>query len=317
MEDLGLAAEADDPAVKLGGFRHIHGEDEVLFPVGEQHGAAAEPVHDHIDQALVEPHFHGDGLPVEHMETLLGVVVQGLAGELRAGGALPGQQGDAVHPVHPVGGDAVAGGEGQKVAVLIVLVEAVGAGGIVPVPVFRLAVQSPVEVAEGDLPVLENGLLDGVHIIVDGLVHVLDPPGHHHIPADLLGLLLAAQTAELIDELQGLLLGEEPAGLHRADEQLQFRQLELALADIVAAVFATVDEDINAEVLQCGNVRIDGFPVTEDSVALQHFRKLRCSHRVILVGVFLQVVQDIQNFQLLVIRFWQLHPILSWFCIPL
>ena len=60
VQDLGLAAEADDPAVKLGGFRHIHGENEVVLPVGEQHGAAAEPVHDHVDQALVEPHFHGD-----------------------------------------------------------------------------------------------------------------------------------------------------------------------------------------------------------------------------------------------------------------
>ena len=90
------------------------------------------------------------------------------------------------HAVYPVGRNAVAGGEGQQVAVLVVLVQAVRAGGIVLIPVFRPSVNAPVEVAEGYLPVLENGLLDGVHVIIDGLVHVLDPPGHHHIPADLL-----------------------------------------------------------------------------------------------------------------------------------
>ena len=81
---------------------------------------------------------------------------------------------------------------GQQVAVLVVLTQAVGAGGIVLVPVDSGAVQSPVEVAEGDLPALVNGVLDGVYIILDGLVHALHTAGDPQVLPHEPGLILVA-----------------------------------------------------------------------------------------------------------------------------
>ena len=101
----------------------------------------------------------------------------------------------------------MAGGEGQQIAVFVVLAQAIGAGGIGLVPVHPGAVQPPVKIAEGNLPVLGDGLLNGIHIIVDGFVHAFDPPGDVHIPLHQLCILGAAQGAELFNQRPGLFLG--------------------------------------------------------------------------------------------------------------
>ena len=164
---------------------------------------------------------------------------------------------------------------------------------------------------------VDNGLLNGIHFVVDGLVHAFDAPGHDYIPADLFRLLLAGELAEFLDELQGFFLCKEPAGLDRGNQQLQFRQLEVPFTDVIAAVFSPIDQNIYAEFLQDGDVGIDGLSVAQDPLLFQHLLQLYGSHRMILVGVFLQIVPNIQDDQPLFIGFCHEYHFLSRFFQPI
>ena len=66
MQNLGHAAETDNPTEEHGGNSHVDGEDEMIFPVGNQHRILTETVDDDIEQYLVKTQFHihritGDG----------------------------------------------------------------------------------------------------------------------------------------------------------------------------------------------------------------------------------------------------------------
>ena len=240
----------------------------MLLPVGNQQNVLPEAVNDHVDETAVEPELYIGGFPGVHLKQPVGVLYQRLAGQLRAGDSYFLQQPDIAHAVNPVGGDAVAGGQGQQVAVFVVLTQAVGAGLIVPVPIDPLALQIEVKVAEGNLPVLGNGVLNGVYIVIDGLVHALDSSGHHHVPAHKPGVVDAALIAQLFNQLPGFLFREEAAGLHRVNEQLQFRQLKIPGGDVVSAALARQGHDVHAVLLQGFDVRIDGLAVTFNIVLL-------------------------------------------------
>ena len=166
-------------------------------------------------------------------------------------------------------------------------------------------IQAVVEIPEGDLPVFGDGVLNGVHIIVDGFVHALDPAADQYVPAHEPGVVDAALAAQLFNQFPGFLFREEAAGLDGVDEQLQFRQLEVPGGNVVTPVFSGNRDNIHPVILQSRNVGIDGFALADNIVLLfQHGQQLRRSHRVILVGVFLQIIQNIEDFQLLIIRLW-------------
>ena len=82
-------------------------------------------------------------------------------------------------------------------------------------------------VSELDLLVLGDGLMDGVHVVVDGLVHALDPVLHEQLPLHEGRLVDAHEARQLFDELHGLALRDELAGLDAVDEELDLRQLEV------------------------------------------------------------------------------------------
>ena len=195
----------------------------------------------------------------------------------------------------------MAQGVGEQVAVFVVLTQTVGACLIASVPVFPLAAQIPVKIPEGDLPVLGDGLLNGVHVKVNGLVHAFDPPGNQHVPAHEPCVVDAALAAQFFNQLPGFFLREEPAGPDGVDEQLQFRQLKIPGGNVVAAVLPGKRDDVHAVILQGRDIRVDGFTVADNIVLLQHGKKLRRSHRVIQVRIFLQIIEDIEDFQLLIV----------------
>ena len=87
----------------------------------------------------------------------------------------------------------------------MILAQSVGTCQVFFVTIFPLAAEIPVEVAEADLLILGNGLLDRIHIIVDGLIHALDPAGDKHRTAHQLGILLIALGAQLFNQLPGFL----------------------------------------------------------------------------------------------------------------
>ena len=111
----------------------------------------------------------------------------------------------------------------------------------------------------------------------------------------------AALAAQLFDQFPGLFLREEPAGLDGVDEQLQFRQLKIPGGNVVAAVLPGNGENVHAVILQGRDIRVNGFAIADNIVLFQHGKKLRRSHRVILVRIFLQVIEDIEDFQLLIV----------------
>ena len=112
---------------------------------------------------------------------------------------------------------------------------------------------------------------------------------------------MGGEALQLFDELVAGGFGDDPAGLDGVDEQLQFRQLKIPGGDVVAAVLSRDGENVHAVILQGRDVRVDGLAVADNIVLFQHGKKLRRSHRVILVRIFLQVVEDVQDFQLLIV----------------
>ena len=123
----------------------------MLLPVWNQHGIPAKAIQNHVDQAVVKPQLHRGAFPGVHLEQTVGVLYQVFPRQLRAGRPAQLGQLNVAHPIHPVGGDTVAGGVGQQVAVFVVLAQAVGAGLVIPIPVFPGAVQGKVKIPEGDL----------------------------------------------------------------------------------------------------------------------------------------------------------------------
>ena len=120
-----------------------------------------------------------------------------------------------------------------------------------------------------------------------------------------------ALLAELFNQFPGFLFRQEPAGLDCVDEQFQLRQLEVSGCDVVSAVLAGDRNDIHAVLLEGGDVGVDGFPLTGDAIAVfQHFNQLGCPDGMVSVGVLLQIVEDIKDFQLLIVGFR--HKITSW-----
>ena len=76
----------------------------------------------------------------------------------------------------------------------------------------------------GDTPV------NLIHVVVDGLVHGLNPVFHKYLAVELLGLMDTGQPLDLLDEAHGLFLGDKFGGLHAVHQQLQLRQFKIPAA---------------------------------------------------------------------------------------
>ena len=68
---------------------------------------------------------------------------------------------------------------------------------------------------------------------------------------------LAALVAELFDQLPGFLVGNEPGGLHRIHQQLQFCQFEIPLTDKPAARLSLPALDVHSHIPQLVHVRVN------------------------------------------------------------
>ena len=128
-------------------------------------------------------------------------------------------------------------------------------------------------VLEPDPPLSLNGGVDHVYRIVDRLVVLLRSTLHIDGAVELLGLLLAGEGGQLLDQAGAFLPGDEVGGLHRVHQQLQLRQLEQAGADKVAVLGALDTDDVHSLVYQELDVAVHalaagldamGFPELED-----------------------------------------------------
>ena len=124
------------------------------------------------------------------------------------------------------------------------------------------------------------------------------------VVACLLWIWVMQPDSGIVNQLLGFLFREIPAGLHCVDEQLQLRQLKIPGGDVVSAALARDGHDVHTVILQRGNVGIDGFPVTGNAMAaFQHPRQFTGSHGMAPVGVSLQIIQNVNDFQLLIVGF--------------
>ena len=65
------------------------------------------------------------------------------------------------------------------------------------------------KIVETNLAVVGNAGMDRIHIVVDGLIHRLDPVLDKHLPIEKLRFIYAGQVLNLLDEGHGLLVGDE------------------------------------------------------------------------------------------------------------
>ena len=94
----------------------------------------------------------------------------------------------------------MAAGEGKQITVLIILAKTVGTCQVFFFSVLPLTAKIPVKIAECDLAILGDCLLDGIYIIVDGLVHAFNPSGNQHRTAHQLCVLFVALGAKLFNQ---------------------------------------------------------------------------------------------------------------------
>ena len=161
----------------------------------------------------------------------------------------------------------------------------------------HLFVDVPLEVLKPDRPVEVDGVVDLVHVVVDGFVHGLDAAGDEDLTLELLGLLAADETLELFDQLLRFFFGDELRRLHAVDQQFQLRQLVRTLADVVVGLpAALLRDDVEAEVLQFLEVLVDGLAVRPDAVLRQRFDDLGRGHAMVVVGAFQQDLPEVEEF---------------------
>ena len=144
-----------------------------------------------------------------------------------------------------------------------------------------------------DLPLLGDAVVDGVHIIIDGLVHALDPVHHKDLPVELLGLVDAGQGLQLVDEGASLFVGDELGGLDTVHQQLQLRQLEHPAAHVVALGGA---HDVHAIVLEQAQVGVQTLTLGGDVMAGQMGDHVLDGHQVFLVAAAQEEVTQVEQF---------------------
>ena len=210
--------------------------------------------------------------------------------------------GELCHLIHAIVRQTVALGVGDEVVVFIVPDEGVGAGKIVARALVLAAVHAPVEVAEANLKVPGDGLVDAVDGIVDAFVHRFDAVADGQLPLELRGLIFAAKRRKLFNERHRLALGQKLARLHCAGEQLELGQLKRARSQKIPAAGAFLQHDIHSERLQARNVRIDALALGADAARGQIRHNVLHGQNMILIRLRLKELLEIQELELLVFR---------------
>ena len=283
----------------------------MFLPVGPEKDLPPEAVGHHADEAVVKPQPHGLQLSVKHTEQAAGI---GRGVKVPAV-PRPGQAGDGqvLHLVHPVVAHLAALAViGHQIIVFIVPDQRPGTD-LIPAAVppqtlfhpFPAPAQGPLKIMEADLFSGVDGLVQGVHGVIDALVHGFDAAGDIDLPLELPGLVAGGKALHLLDELIGLFSGDEPGGLHRVHQQLQLRQFKGAGGDKIAP---------GAAVPPLFNVHAhhpQGLQVVVQTLSVPHVHTLRPEqlhhpgdgHGVLLVGLPVEDIGQIQQLGLLILTF--------------
>ena len=136
--------------------------------------------------------------------------------------------------------------------------------------------------------------MDRIHIIVDGLIHGLDPILHIDLALKELCLMDAGQLLDLPDQRHCLLMCDEFRRLHAIHKQFQLRKLEIPLRNIVALEPAGIHmDDIQAIKAQSLNVIVNTLALGTDALGAEILHDLLDGDRMLLIRVLKQVIHDI------------------------
>ena len=98
---------------------------------------------------------------------------------------------------------------------------------------FPFHVHIPLEILEGDLLLLGNGIMDLIDRIVNGFIHGFDPVRHINLPGKLTCLMNAGQSFDFPNQRFCFFLRDESGGLNCINQQLQLSQFESPAGYIV------------------------------------------------------------------------------------
>ena len=158
----------------------------------------------------------------------------------------------------------------------------------------HLFAQIPLEILKRDLRIAVDRLVNFIHIVVDGLVHGFDSAGDQYLAVQLLRLRLAGQIRQLLYELTRFPLRNKARCQNGIDEQLQFGELELPVADIVVGIAATLFRNhIDAEVAKSLKIGIYGPPLKGNSLSAHFLDELLQRESVILIRLLEQNLHQI------------------------
>ena len=163
-----------------------------------------------------------------------------------------------------------------------------------------LAGDGELEVFEADRPVAADGAGDLVHVVVDALVHALDPAAHVDLALQQLRIIDAGEVFELFDQRERFSLGDELGALDAVHQQLQLRQLKVARGDVIAGALVLALHDVHAEAAQRLDVVVDRLALGGNVLPRQLLDHVLHRDRVRLVAVFHQIAQQIEQLQLLI-----------------
>lgn len=139
-----------------------------------------------------------------------------------------------------------------------------------------------------------------IDIIVDGLIHRLDPVLHEYLPVEQLCAMDTGQLLDFLDQGQRLLMGNKFRGLDAIHEELEFRQFKVPTCYIVAVIVPLRHlNDVQAKISQSFNITIDRLALRSNIMRLQVGNDLAGGYGMVFVRVFQQVLHDVDNLQLL------------------
>ena len=179
-----------------------------------------------------------------------------------------------------------------------------------------LAVETPLVVDELDLPAQTDRVVDRVHVGEHAVALGADPVGHVDAPLEERPLVVARQKLDVGHERVALARGERLAGLHRVDHEHELGQVEVPANDGVLDGVSLVGAYVAAVLAQDLDVAVEALALSLDVEALQALDNLAHGKPVLLVGLLLEDLLDVEGLELrlVVVRHWMpaaSHAVLS------
>ena len=102
----------------------------------------------------------------------------------------------------------------------------------------------------------------------------------------------AGHLGQLFHDGLCFMRGDEPGGLHRVDDEFQFRQFQPSVPDEVLVLAAPVADDVPAGLLEIPDIRCHRFPVGMDALGFQVGEDLGDDGWAGLICVIPEVLKD-------------------------